>query len=347
VAALTAAAHRRHSVREEEDVGALRRAVARMTARLPGMRPGEAELAATELATNLLRHATTGGYVLFRPAGEGIELLAVDHGPGMRPSDQPYRGMHDAARGNPDQPSRGLPGLGVGLAGVKRRATTFDSYSTPRGTVVLARFGAPAPTASGRWRWGAVNVGLGGDGDSGDGWAVTAGPHLAAVVVDGLGHGTAASAASRAALSVFNERPVADPGEFVRQAHEAMRATRGGVLGVCVIVPERDELIYAGVGNVVGRVLLGREGHGLVNREGTLGTQLPAPRPRVAGYRWAPGATLVLTSDGIRGHWDMSSYPGLLAHDPAVIAAVLHRDNERTTDDATVLVVRDSGSGVV
>ncbi|MGF7238827.1 MAG: SpoIIE family protein phosphatase [Frankia sp.] len=312
-----------------------------MTVRLPG----EADLAATELATNLLRHATAGGYVLFRRAGDGIELVAVDHGPGMRPSDGPSRVPHDAAGSHPEQSPFGSPGLGIGLAGVKRRASAFDSFSTARGTVVLVRFGTTAPTASRRWRWGGVNVALGGHGDSGDGWAVAADGHLAAFVVDGLGHGPAAAAACQAALSAFAERPVDDPGEFVRRAHEAMRPTRGGVLGVCVIAPERDELIYAGVGNIAGRVLIGREGYGLINRDGTLGTQLPAPRPHVAGYRWTPGATLVLASDGIRSHWDLSSYPGLLGHDPVVIAAVLHRDNERTTDDATVLVVQDSGNG--
>ena len=31
----------------------------------------------------------------------------------------------------------------------------------------------------------------------------------------------------------------------------------------------------------------------------------------------------------------------LLRHHPTVIAAVLHRDHTRTTDDATMLVIRD------
>jgi hypothetical protein len=74
---------------------------------------------------------------------------------------------------------------------------------------------------------------------------------------------------------------------------------------------------------------------------GTLGTQLSMPKTRLQQYKWPSGATLVMCSDGIRAGWGLSAYPGLIGHDPAVIAAVLHRDFARGTDDATVLVVRD------
>ena len=339
----------RLAIGAEEDVGAARRAVARMAARLPAIRASEAELAATELAANLFRHAS-GGYLLCRPAGGGIELISVDHGPGLRPgslSPAPMQRLAD----RPHAGGLGL-GLGLGLASVRRLSAVFDHYTGPAGTIILARLHGCAPAGNEDFAWGGVNVPLGGSGESGDGWAVAqddrlaAGDRLAALVVDGLGHGPQAAAAAQAAIAAFSACPVAcpvaGPEKFLRRAHEAMRGTRGGVLGVCVIDPARGELVYAGVGNISGLLLYGASSHGLVSHDGTAGTELALPRARELTHQWGPDATLILASDGIRRHWEVASYPGLLRRDPAVIAAILYRDYQRGTDDATVLVVRDT-----
>jgi hypothetical protein len=235
----------------------------------------------------------------------------------------------------------GSGGLSAGLAGVRRMATQFDCYSTPAGTVALACLGGANPDGGRPRRYGAVNVPLGGAGVSGDAWAVRTEQRLAALVVDGLGHGAAAAAAAAAAVSVFEQRPVTDPEDFLRRAHEAMRTTRGGVAGLCVIDPHHDQLTYAGIGNTAAQVVYRGGKQHLFSHGGTLGTHLAAPRVHVQHCHWPVGATLVMTSDGIRSGWDLSAYPGLLGHDPTVIAAVLHRDFARSTDDATVLVVRD------
>ncbi|WBB61938.1 SpoIIE family protein phosphatase [Streptomyces sp. WMMC500] len=336
------APHRRFPVDTEEDVGALRRAVARTAAGRAGLRTGEAELAATELGTNLLRHAHPGGYVLFRPAGDGIEMISVDHGPGIPPEripPRPYAGHTPAV---PEPPPRAAGGLGAGLAAVHRLARDFDCHSTPDGTVVLARLDRAARPMTSRWRHGGVNVPFPGEDESGDGWAVRPGnDRLEAAVVDGLGHGPPAAAAARAALAEFGRQLMTDPARYLRRAHEAMRATRGGVLGTCLIDADSGELTFAGVGNITGRVLHDGRRHPLLGRPGTLGTQLSPPKPDVQRVPWTPGSTLVLTSDGIRSGWDVTQYRGLLRHDPAVIAAVLHRDHGRLTDDATVLIVTE------
>ncbi|MCI3278303.1 SpoIIE family protein phosphatase [Streptomyces cylindrosporus] len=310
--------------------------MARTAVTRSALRPGVAELVATELATNLLRHAHPGGYVLTRGTGDGIELLSVDHGPGMAapPQDGYPATAPPAPRGR---------GLNAGLNVIRRHATEFDWYSTRNGTVVYARLGGTAPAPAQRWRFGAVNVPLGGDGESGDAWAVTPGPRPAALLVDGLGHGPDAARAARAAVTAFERQPVTDLDTFIRNAHEEMRATRGGVLGVCLIDPDRGQLTYAAVGNVTGRVLTGSGNAHLLDRPGTLGTHLPVPRTRLQRCAWEPGATLVLVSDGIRSGWSPEDHPQLLRRHPAIVAAVVHRDHCRPTDDATVLVVRDEG----
>jgi anti-sigma regulatory factor (Ser/Thr protein kinase) len=353
VAAASQSVHQLHPVRVEEDVGALRRTVALLAADVRSIPDGDAELVATELATNLLRHTDAGGYVLSRALTDGIELLAVDSGPGLRPGDvPPLDGPRPATRhtappprpGSPAaRPPRdgGAPGLGAGLSTVRRRSVDFDWYATRAGTVVLARLGASGATRTDAWCWGGVNVPLGGAGPSGDGWAVGVNGRLAALLVDGLGHGVHAAAATRAAIREFAQWSMDDPKRFVRRVHEAMLSTRGGVLGLCLLDQERDELTHVGVGNIHGRVF-GTEGsHRLLTRCGVLGTELPVPEIQVATEAWGPGATLILGSDGVRAHWDPAGYPRLLEHDPALIAAVIHRDHGEGTDDATVLVVRD------
>ena len=312
----------------------MRRGVAQAAGTLVGVPPGQAALAATELATNIVRHASTGGYLLYRPLVRGLELIAVDHGPGMR---LPWTGPEATAV------PLGGAGLGVGLAGVQRLASTFDLYSVRGvGTVVLARLGSPPSSRSGPLRWGGVNVPLGGDGASGDGWAVApSGSRLAALVVDGLGHGPRAQEGAAAAIAVLGERPADDLPGYVRRAHEAMRHTRGGVLGVAAIDVEQGLLTHAGVGNVAGQLRVSDDSAALLSREGTVGTALEMPHVRLATYPWGPGATLVLASDGLRSHRDLLSSPGLLGHDPTVIAATVLRQEERNGDDATVLVVRD------
>lgn len=324
--------HRRHPINAYEDIGALRRAVAKLAAIQPCLPTGDAELVATELGTNLLRHAAPGGYVLYRRTADGIELISVDTGPRM-----PCRSPPDAAASA--TPLAG-GGLSAGLPTIRRIATDYSYYSTPRGTIVLARLGGSRPPSTDRLRHGGVNIPLGGAGPSGDSWAVSP-DQRAALLVDGLGHGEEAAVAAWAAVEFFKRQRVIDPAEFFPRLNDAMHGTRGGVAGICVIDPDAGRLTFAGIGNISGHIVCGADKQYLVSHPGTLGTQLSRPRVRIKHYRWSPGATLVMSSDGISEGWNLSTYPGVLRHDPAVIAAAIHRDFTRSTDDATVLVVRD------
>lgn len=346
------AQHHKYVVGADEDVGELRRAVAKAAAGMSQALASSAALAATELGTNLLRYGVEG-YVLVRALAGGLELLAVDRGPGMTPPQSTDLGRAPLSSS-----------LGIGLGAVRRAATVFDLYtyraggggtSAPSGTVILAQL-LEKPAQPAWYRWGAVNVPIEGGSVSGDGWALSDLPAprtvqqevgeayeggLSAVVVDGLGHGTEAHDAAAAALSAFAASPGESLEELVGRAHEAMRPTRGGVLALCSVNPARGELRYGAIGNVAGMLLQQGTSQRLLSHDGTLGTSLLPPSARVASYPWLPGAVLVVASDGLRSSWDPLAYPGLLAHHPAVVAAVLQRDYGRPNDDATVLVVRD------
>jgi anti-sigma regulatory factor (Ser/Thr protein kinase) len=93
---------------------------------------GNLAIVTTELATNLANHAR-GGDLVFRPLEEhseapGIEVLAIDAGPGMTNVSQCMRDGFSTT---------GTPGNGLGA--VRRLSRVFDVYSRPsHGTVIVA-----------------------------------------------------------------------------------------------------------------------------------------------------------------------------------------------------------------
>ena len=330
-------AHHRFAVTDSADVGAVRRAVAGYAGRVSAdaQFTAVAERAADELATNLLRHAVPGGWILARPMPpDGVEILAVDRGPGIRDVAAAVAGR-----------TRTANGPGRGLAAVRHASSSFDIHSHPgRGTVVLAVVVAghhPPATARPPRRWAGVSVGI--VDPCGDGWAVIeAADALTVAVADGLGHGPNASIATDAALDVLAGHPD-DLDQYLRHANAEMRHTRGAAIAVCRLDPGRDELRCLSVGNVSARLLHAGGQHGITSFNGTLGLQEAPPRVRIQTCPWPPGAALVLWSDGLTSRIDLTAEAGLLAHDPAVAAAVLHRDHARDRDDATVVVVRRDG----
>jgi anti-sigma regulatory factor (Ser/Thr protein kinase) len=320
------------------DPGALRRELAQRVLRhgATGEGCGRVKLVATELATNLLEHAKPGGYVLSRALpGARIELIAVDRGPGMADVGASLTGHSGAA------------GLGCGLAAVRRASTLFDVHTVVgQGTAVLSVIDLiPGRQRSAPDTRGLAGVSVAVAEQCGDAWAAIPvdGGGIAVTVIDGLGHGAAASAAADAAITAFAGH-ADDLAGFVSRANAAMRDTRGGAVTACVIHPRRGVLEYVAVGNVNGRVLSPVTRQNLITYPGTLGLAAIPPSIRVLSCPWPAGATLVLWTDGLTSAVSgVPDDPDLLRHDPALLAAVLHRDYTKDRDDATVAVIRAPG----
>ena len=296
---------------------------------------GRVALVVTEAGTNLVKHAQRGELVL-RPAGDALEVLALDRGPGMA----------DVGRFLVDGVSTaGSPGTGLGS--IARLAGPLEIYSVPEtGTAMLIRLtpgAAPAPAPAPVL--GVVSLPYPGETDCGDGWAVQGhGGRTLVLVADGLGHGPQAAEAARAAIRAFGERPDLAPAEAIRAAHEPMRGTRGAALAIAAIDPARGEVRYAGVGNISASIHAPGEARSanLVSHNGTVGHEMR--KVQEFTYPWPPGALLVMHSDGLATHWRLDRYPGLAARHPGLVAGVLYRDARRGRDDATVLVARDGAA---
>ena len=250
-----------------------------------------------------------------------IELLAIDRGPGMDNIERCLRDGYSTA---------GTPGTGLGA--IRRLATEFDIHSVPgEGTIVMARFG----TATGI-RHGAISIAVEGEIECGDAWCLKQDSRgLALFVVDGLGHGTFAAEAARAAVGAFALEPFAEPQEIMVRANGLMSKTRGGAAACARVVG--DKVTFAGVGNISGTLISVGNSQGLMSHNGTLGLHKRLS-PQFE-YLRNPGALLIMHSDGLSARWDLKNRPDLLARHPAIIAAALYRDHGRERDDATVVVV--------
>ena len=330
--------HQVHDMIEASQVGEARRSSVLMAQRLgfDETTCGRVALVVTELGTNLVRHARNGRLLVAvraGPAGDAMEVLAVDSGPGMAAVEHCLR---DGVT------SSTTPGTGLGA--VRRLSDEFAAFSSrPEGTVVLARiaprrFGVRADPAA-RFVHGAVSVPAAGESLCGDDWAIVQRGGLASVlVVDGLGHGLDAEIAAQACLAAFAAAPHDAPSDSLARAHAGMRATRGASAAVACLDADAREVVFCGVGNIAARLTSGVGDRSFLCRHGTLGLQVG--RLQDVGVAWPDHALFVMHSDGIDGGWSLRGAPGLLQCDPAIIAAWMIRDHIGGRDDATVIVVR-------
>jgi anti-sigma regulatory factor (Ser/Thr protein kinase) len=318
-------------------------------------RVAAAELVATELATNLLKHAG-GGQILLDLVGPPVpaygderismvQIMAVDHGPGMPDTSVALRDGYSTAAS-----------LGAGLGTCRRTADDFGLHSTPgRGTVAMARI-APGPdrAPAGAYpvplpvRAGGVNVPFSGGEFSGDAWVcVRTGDRVTLMLADGLGHGPQAARASSTAVEALRLAPHLSPSDLLRRLHAALRDTRGAAVAVAQLDVAAGRLSFAGVGNAGARLRHGDNWRGLVSRPGIVGAHLPTHLPQ-HHETWTDDCLLVLHSDGLPSRWS----PGPAAHapflDPAVIAASIVRDASSPArpvrDDTAVVVLSPSSS---
>lgn len=353
-------------------------------ASLDGPSTAAASLVATELATNLVKHATGGRIVinLVGPADSRagtapcVQIVSLDHGPGI--------GDVGAASADGYTTSASL---GAGLGTCRRVADDFDLHSRPgEGTVAVARItptrtsrAGGSGTSGGGMRTGgsvragrslrvggSVRVGGGVRADknvraggitasyahaehSGDafGW-VRSGSRVTLLLADGLGHGEKAAEASTAAVEELRDGADLPPADLLRRLHAVLRTTRGAAVGVAQLDEDTGRLAFGGVGNIGARIRTGTGWQSLISHPGIVGAHFPATVP-LREADWGHDSLLVLHSDGLPGRWVPPLDPLLLAHDPAVVAAVVLRDAGSAArplrDDTSVAVLTPAADG--
>jgi negative regulator of sigma-B (phosphoserine phosphatase) len=190
--------------------------------------------------------------------------------------------------------------------------------------------------------WGSATAALPGQTESGDLHLVVSTAEKAVVaVVDGLGHGPEAAAASRIAIETVREHVNEPVISMLRRCHECLRQTRGAVISLASFNARDAMMTWAGIGNVAGFLFRADQNlphETLLLRGGVLGALLPPLQAAVLPVD--PGDVLLFATDGVRTDFAENIIPIASLHTTA--EAILTNYN-KGTDDALVLAARYRG----
>jgi negative regulator of sigma-B (phosphoserine phosphatase) len=191
--------------------------------------------------------------------------------------------------------------------------------------------------------WSTAAATMPGETESGDRyWAGAVANGMLFAVIDGLGHGRAAAAASDIAIATLERHAGASLIDLLRRCHESLRGTRGVAMSLAVFNTEDAMLTWIGVGNVEGTLLrrdAGLPSDKLLLRNGVVGIHLPTLRAGELAVQ--AGDILTMVTDGVT-----AERPARISMDGRIesMADGILASSCKGTDDALVLVARYRGA---
>jgi anti-sigma regulatory factor (Ser/Thr protein kinase)/serine/threonine protein phosphatase PrpC len=305
------------------------------SAGFPPLQCEEICLVATELASNLLRHASEGTIRLSRIEAEdrgGIQIDSEDSGPGIDNVEQAISDGYSTAGG---------PGIGLGTVNRLMDEVEFSSARQTGLLVVCKRWRRPNERGDvGReLAFGAATRPFRHLLENGDAFIIKQWPgHALVGVIDGLGHGQFAQRASQAARHYIEQHFDQPLESLFRGTGRVCQATRGVVMALAQFDLAEQKLRVASIGNIEVRLIGGTEKSHCMVRRGVLG--MNAPNPISSEHAWTSSSLLIMHSDGLRTHWDWDDFRELAQETPSVIAQRLLEALGKPDDDATVVVAR-------
>jgi serine/threonine protein phosphatase PrpC len=196
---------------------------------------------------------------------------------------------------------------------------------------------------TGDLEWSTAAATMPGESVSGDRhWAGPVANGMVFAVIDGLGHGRAAAAASKIAVAMLRQYAGEPLIELLHRCHDSLRATRGVAMSLAEFNTADCVLTWIGVGNVEGALMhLEPElpCHKLLLRSGVVGSHLPTLRAEQLPIR--PGDILTMVTDGVTAEHAMR-----VAMDAKIksVADGILASACKGNDDALVLAARYRGT---
>lgn len=303
-----------------------------------GFSPLETEeilIAATELGTNILKHAGSGELILTEGTGEyenGIIIEAKDFA----------GGIEDVELAVSDGFSTG-GSLGYGLGTVNRFMDELKIISSPgTGTHVICKRKVRAEKSSVVQCPLEVGVAFRAHPRmeiNGDAYIIQkSDDNILIGVIDGLGHGQFAHRAAQKARNYIERHSDQSLEEVFRGVARSCRATRGVVMTLVRIDWKKGIIRIAGIGNVDIKFFGNRNPISFIVHRGVLG--MNAPQPRISEHEWDEGMTLFLFSDGIIAHWNSDYISTLLDDSASEISRKILKKYAKENDDATIIVMK-------
>ena len=156
-------------------------------------------------------------------------------------------------------------------------------------------------------------------------------------LVDVLGHGKPAAQVARLSEDYLAHNYTEPLTEIIKGMHQCLRETRGAVAAACRLDLTTGILQYSGMGNIHLR-LFGTTQQTLVTKDGIIGYIMPSPAQ--AQTRLTDGDILVMTSDGIKEHFDPNAYPELTLGRAKDICGNFITHLAKGTDDVSCIALR-------
>lgn len=294
-----------------------------------------AALIVTEAGTNLIRHARDGK-ILVLCTGSGracrMEVVAVDSGPGIASVEKAMQDGFSTVRG-------ARAGIGTGLGAIKRQSDRLDIYSDAEGTVLTASVAARPAGEMPERRLAGVIVPKPGFAVGGDAWAHrVVDEEDMVMLIDVLGHGPSADTEAQKATEAFRRTKSRSLEDVEAAVSEALAARRGAAVLLVSAGAPGQPLRAIGLGNVRGEIVAGGDRRGIPSAAGIAGTASRRPLP--TEHAWPAGATLILSTDGLKTTQRTPEPAALLHRDALTIAAAIYQRRRRDTDDAGVVVMK-------
>lgn len=290
-------------------------------------------LVVNEAGTNLLRHAGGGRMMALEAEQPGVlQIVAVDSGSGIASVE---KALEDGFTTVPGQGGS----MGVGLGTIQRQSDNLEVYSDQEGTTLVAsllkRSGAALPEES----IAGLIVPKPGFDVGGDAWAArrTGNGHLV-MLIDVLGHGPKAQEEAQKAIAAFNGSRSVTVEATEAAVAEALAGERGAAILIVELGAPGQPLRAVGLGNVRGEIIVGSERRGIPSAPGISGSS--ARRPHPTEHDWPAGATLILSTDGLKTTQRTPEPPAIFHRAPIVAAATILERRRRNTDDSGIVVVK-------
>jgi len=341
------------SISDISDIGNQRREAVALGKEV-GFSPIDSEEIAiliTEMITNMIDHGGAQGRVIMcrvqdKDKNQGIELWAIDNGPGLTDLYQAFKDGYSSKH------SLGF-GLGTiqrfsdeietGIETIPKEFQEINGSGTVQGLVICSR----KWLAQNRWIGRNRNITIGaasrpkpGERINGDSFLIR---HLSStqtltVVADGLGHGINAHEASQLAVKSIEAKASLPLPEIIKHTHKKLIGTRGATVGAALIQTDLNKVSFVGMGNIEARIITPQNKHALISLGGIVGLKIRSPR--VYEYEYGADEFLALYSDGINSSWqnDCENWD----EHPQKIAEYILNKFSRDHDDATILIIKFS-----
>ncbi len=156
-------------------------------------------------------------------------------------------------------------------------------------------------------------------------------------LIDALGHGKGAHETAIQAEAFLSTRYDRDLIRILNGLHLFLAGTRGVAAGVCRLDLNSGVLSYAGIGNICMRIF-GPRYRRLVNRNGVVGYIAGSPRQQQTSL--SPGDIFVMSSDGVKEHFDPACDPGILEGNARDICREIMNKLGKNNDDVSCIALR-------